>query len=123
MTSSLGYPAYYPLHPVVPRRPVRAVLMDLDGTSVHSEPFWIWIIEQTTASLLGDPGFRLEPADQPYVSGHSVSEHLQYCIDKYCPAATVEEARRLLLRARTAGDAVDRRRAGAERMLSCLRRG
>jgi beta-phosphoglucomutase len=93
VTSSLGYPAYYPLHPVSLRRPVKAVLMDLDGTSVHSEPFWIWIIEQTTASLLGDPAFKLESADQPYVSGHSVSEHLQYCIDKYCPRATVEEAR------------------------------
>ncbi len=93
VTSALGYPAYYPLHPVRLGRPVKAVLMDLDGTSVHSEPFWIWIIEQTTASLLGDPAFRLEPGDQPYVSGHSVSEHLQYCIDKYCPTATVEEAR------------------------------
>ena len=65
VTSSLGYPAYYPLHPVALRRPVKAVLMDLDGTSVHSEPFWIWIIEQTTASLLGDPGFELEPATSP----------------------------------------------------------
>jgi beta-phosphoglucomutase-like phosphatase (HAD superfamily) len=93
VTSALGYPAYYPLHAVTPRRPVKAVLMDLDGTSVRSEPFWIWIIEQTTASLLGDPGFRLEPADLPYVSGHSVSEHLQYCIDKYCPTASLEDAR------------------------------
>jgi beta-phosphoglucomutase len=94
VTSALGYPAYYPLHPVTLKRPVKAVLMDLDGTSVHSEPFWIWIIEQTTASLLGDPAFRLEAADQPYVSGHSVSEHLQYCIDKYRPGAIVEDARR-----------------------------
>jgi beta-phosphoglucomutase len=91
--SSMGYPAYYPVHPVAPRRPVRAVLMDLDGTSVRSEHFWVWIIEQTTASLLGNPRFTLEAADLPYVSGHSVSEHLQHCLRKYCPDRTVEEAR------------------------------
>jgi len=91
--SAMGYPAYYPVRPVAIRKPVRAVLMDLDGTSVHSESFWTWIIERTTASLLGDPGFRLEQADLPHVSGHSVSEHLQYCIGKYCPTSTVEQAR------------------------------
>ena len=91
--SALGYPAYYPVHPVALERPVRAVLMDLDGTSVHSEGFWIWIIERTTASLLGDPHFELESADLPFVSGHSVSEHLSYCVRKYCPDKTVEEAR------------------------------
>jgi beta-phosphoglucomutase-like phosphatase (HAD superfamily) len=67
--------------------------MDLDGTTVHSEHFWIWIIEKTIASLRGEPKFRLESADEPHVSGHSVSEHLQYCIGKYCPGKTVEEAR------------------------------
>jgi len=92
--SAMGYPAYYPVHPVEVRKPLQAVLMDLDGTSVHSEGFWIWIIERTTAGLLGDPGFRLEESDLPHVSGHSVSEHLQYCIGKYCPGKTVEEARR-----------------------------
>ena len=91
--SALGYPAYYPVHPVALERPVQAVLMDLDGTSVHSEGFWIWIIERTTASLLGEPRFELEPADLPFVSGHSVSEHLTYCVRKYCPDKTVEEAR------------------------------
>jgi beta-phosphoglucomutase-like phosphatase (HAD superfamily) len=91
--SAMGYPAYYPVHPVAVGKPVRAVLMDLDGTSVRSEDFWIWIIQQTTASVLGDPGFELEEADIPFVSGHSVSEHLQYCIDKYCPDKSVEIAR------------------------------
>ena len=91
--SALGYPAYYPVHPVAIRKPVRAVLMDLDGTSVRSESFWVWMIQLTTASLVGNPAFELEDADLPYVSGHSVSEHLEHCIRKYCPDRTVEEAR------------------------------
>lgn len=92
--SSMGYPAYYPVFPVSLNKPVKAVLMDLDGTSVRSEEFWIWIIQKTTASLLDNPRFELENDDIPYVSGHSVSEHLQYCIQKYCPDKTVEDARR-----------------------------
>ena len=93
--SALGYPAYYPVLPVSLDRPVEAVLMDLDGTSVRSEHFWIWIIERTTASLLGNPRFQLEEADIPFVSGHSVSEHLEHCVRKYCPDRTLEEARGL----------------------------
>jgi beta-phosphoglucomutase-like phosphatase (HAD superfamily) len=93
VNSALGYPAYYPVHPVRIDTPVRAVLMDLDGTSVRSEAFWIWIIQFSIASLLGDPRFELEGSDLPHVSGHSVSEHLQYCLDKYCPDKTVEQAR------------------------------
>jgi beta-phosphoglucomutase len=92
--SDLGYPAYYPVHPVRMEKPVKAILMDLDGTSVRSEAFWIWIIERTVASLLGNPNFELGEADLPYVSGHSASEHLKYCIKKYCPDKTVEEARK-----------------------------
>ncbi len=91
--SAIGYPAYYPLKPVSIQKPVKAVLMDLDGTSVRSESFWMWIIEKTVASLLEDEDFRLEKADEPFVSGHSVSEHLQYCIDKYCPDKTLAAAR------------------------------
>ena len=91
--SAMSYPAYYPVHPVELKKPVKAVLMDLDGTSVRSEEFWIWIIEMTTASLLKTPRFQLEEADMPFVSGHSVSEHLKYCIHKYCPDKPLELAR------------------------------
>ena len=93
VNSSMGYPAYYPVHQVEMQKPIKAVLMDLDGTSERSEKFWIWIIEKTTASLLDNPKFQLEEADIPFVSGHSVSEHLTHCIRKYCPDKTVEEAR------------------------------
>lgn len=91
--SSMGYPAYYVVHPVRLEKPILGVLMDLDGTSVRSEGFWVWVIQLTVASLLGDPSFHLEEADLPYVSGHSVSEHLSHCIRKYCPGRTLEEAR------------------------------
>ncbi|WP_242972542.1 HAD family hydrolase [Lachnoclostridium sp. An169] len=93
--SALGYPAIYKVPEAHYEGPATAILMDLDGTSVRSESFWIWIIEQTVAKLKKDMGFTLESADEPYVSGHSVSEHLQYCIDKYCPEKTVEEARQI----------------------------
>ena len=38
--SAIGHPAYYPIHPVSLKKPIKAVLMDLDGTSVRSEEFW-----------------------------------------------------------------------------------
>ncbi len=93
VNSALGYPACYPVHDVQIDKPIEAVCMDLDGTTLRSEDFWVWIIQQATASLLDNPKFELEEADVPYVSGHSVSEHLQYCVNKYCPDKTVEEAR------------------------------
>lgn len=93
VNSALGYPAYYPIRKVQIEKPVKAVLMDLDGTSVRSEKFWIWIIQLSIASLMDNPSFELEEDDIPYVSGHSVSEHLEYCIQKYCPDKTVEQAR------------------------------
>ena len=91
--SAMGYPAIYPVPEARFEGPATAVLMDLDGTSVHSEEFWVWAIEQSAARLLGNPRFELEQADAPFVSGHSVSEHLQYCIDKYAPGASLEAAR------------------------------
>lgn len=94
LKSAMGFPAYYPVHQVKIEKPVQAVLMDLDGTSVRSEPFWIWIIQKSIASLLDKKNFKLEEEDIPFVSGFSVSEHLKYCIQKYCPKKTVEEARK-----------------------------
>ena len=91
--SSLGYPAYYPLFKAELKKPIKAVLMDLDGTTVRSEGFWMWIIQLTVSSLLGNQKFELEVSDIPFISGNSVSEHLQYCIYKYCPGISVEKAR------------------------------
>lgn len=95
VNSKMDYPAYYPVHPVSFAPPFQAVLMDLDGTSIHSEDYWVWIIQVTTATLLDNPTFELEDEDLPFVAGHSVSEHLTYCVDKYCPNKSVEEARQV----------------------------
>lgn len=92
--SSMGYPAIYPMHETRFEKKAEAVLMDLDGTSVHSEEFWMWIIERTTARLLGKSDFKREAEDEPFISGHSVSEHLQYMIDKYIKGGSLELARR-----------------------------
>ncbi len=92
--SSMGYPAIYPMHETTFEPKAEAILMDLDGTSVHSEAFWMWVIEQTTARLLGNSNFKYEKEDEPFISGHSVSEHLQYMIDKYAKGESLELARR-----------------------------
>lgn len=86
-------PVYYPLKKHAFKGPAKAILMDLDGTSVKSEGFWIWIIEQTVCRMMGNPDFKLAEEDVPYVSGFSVSEHLRYCIEKYNLNGTLETAR------------------------------
>lgn len=92
--SSMGYPAIYPLLETHFEPKADAILMDLDGTSVHSESFWMWIIERTTAKLLNNNFFKYEPEDEPFISGHSVSEHLQYMINKYVKGESLELARK-----------------------------
>lgn len=91
--SKMGYPAIYPMHKVRFEPKAKAVLMDLDGTSVHSESFWMWVIDKTTARLLGRNSFEHETEDEPFISGHSVSEHLQYMIGKYVKGGRLELAR------------------------------
>jgi len=93
--SAFGQSAFYEMKPVKFEPPATKVLMDLDGTSVNSEKFWIWIIERTIARLMKNDKFELIPEDEPHVSGHSVSEHLQYCIDRYCPGQSITQARTL----------------------------
>jgi hypothetical protein len=48
---TLGYPAYYPLHPVQLRRPIKAVLMDSMAPKFAATLLDL-IIEQTTSLLM-----------------------------------------------------------------------
>jgi beta-phosphoglucomutase-like phosphatase (HAD superfamily) len=96
--SELGCPAYYPIHESALKKPVKAALMDLDGTTVRSEAFWVSIIEKTVRAVSGDAGFSFRAEDLPFVSGHSVSEHLSYCVGKYAPKASLASAREMYTR-------------------------
>lgn len=78
-----GVDAFYPLNELKTNEKVKYVLMDLDGTTVKSEEFWIYLIERTTAEMLANPEFKLENSDFPFVSGFSTVEHLEYTKNKY----------------------------------------
>lgn len=81
--SSVGTSTYYSLRDVSIGSNVTAVLMDLDGTTADSEKFWIDVIRKVVAEITGNPSFSFSQGDMPFVSGHSVSEHLDYCIKKF----------------------------------------
>ena len=84
--------ALYPLGPVSFEKPARAVMTDLDGTTLSSELFWVYVIEYTMRELLGDKKFGLEEADLPFVCGYTTAEHLRYCIAKYAQGKSLSEA-------------------------------
>ena len=86
-----GVEATYPFEKPTTQFPIQAVLMDLDGTTVISEEFWIYLIEKTVKRL-SSPAFCLSQEDTPYVSGFSTAEHLEYCLKKYKIEKTVNEA-------------------------------
>lgn len=87
-----GVEATYPLRDGNYGGKASFVMMDLDGTTVKSEEFWIWLIEKTVQRLLGKPQFTLSAEDIPFVSGFSTIEHLDYCIKKYAIPKTSLEA-------------------------------
>lgn len=86
------FTVYYPLSETKIKYPIKAVLMDLDGTTLYSEDFWVHVIEETMRTLMNKESFHVTDRDIPFVSGHSVSEHLQYCIDKYCAGKDLNDA-------------------------------
>ena len=86
-----GVEATYPFEKPQTEFPIQAVLMDLDGTTVISEEFWIYLIEKTVEQI-SSPDFRLSEEDTPFVSGFSTAEHLEYCLNKYRIPKTVNEA-------------------------------
>lgn len=80
--STSGQSAIYPLNRVEMEFPVEYIVMDLDGTSIISEEFWIEIVRKTASSLLGKE-ITFCDEDVPYVSGYTTAEHLDYALRKY----------------------------------------
>ena len=90
--TNYGVNASYLISPVDFCGPAKAILMDLDGTTLTSEEFWIFVIEQTMQKLLGDGKFSLEESDIPFVSGFTTVDHLNYCLNKYMPDEDINSA-------------------------------
>ncbi|MGI6714420.1 MAG: HAD family hydrolase [Bacilli bacterium] len=87
-----GVEVIYPLRKTVKNKTTKYVLMDLDGTTVESEEFWMYLIELTCREMLADASFRLSFDDVPFVSGFSTFEHLEYCKEKYGFSQEISEA-------------------------------
>ncbi len=90
-----GVCATYPLTEAVFEPKAKVLLMDLDGTTVKSEEFWIYLIQKTIRTISKNPDFTFSEEDIPHVSGFSTVEHLTYAINKYnilCDAATANAA-------------------------------
>lgn len=87
-----GVQATYPWRDGAYKGKAKYLLMDLDGTSIQSEEFWIYMIEKTVQTVKNDPSFRLQEEDFPFVSGFTAIEHLDYCIKKFGLNVTPNEA-------------------------------
>jgi len=92
-------PPRFALLPVTIQAPLQAVLLDLDGTCVKSEPLWIAVILQVTNEMRQSenlpPLDSFKPDDLPHVSGRTVPEHLAYCQAEFFPHGTSNAAREI----------------------------
>lgn len=89
-----GVEATYPIPEVKFRPKAEILLMDLDGTTVKSEEFWMYLMQLTVRRVMKDDGFCFREEDIPHIAGFSTYEHLEYCIKKYkidCSVAVANE--------------------------------
>ncbi|WP_336210125.1 HAD family hydrolase [Nonomuraea sp. LPB2021202275-12-8] len=71
---------------------LQAVLFDMDGTLVDTEPLW-W---QATASVARTLGFELGPADTPHVLGHTVEDTAAHLLSARPPSRPAESTTDLI---------------------------
>lgn len=88
--SCCGQTAVYPLEATELKLPIEYIVMDLDGTSIISEEFWIDVIGKTASELTGRQ-IEFTPQDIPFVSGYTTVEHLDYVLRRYgAPGVTYD---------------------------------
>lgn len=85
-------PVIYPVEQTLFKKPVKALLMDLDGTTIMSEEYWIEAIQEAVRRLTKQKAFTFTTEDLPHVAGYSTREHLDYCIKKYNIAISINQA-------------------------------
>jgi len=112
LCSKMGVnPPRFALVPATLRAPLQAVLLDLDGTCVKSEPLWIAVILQVTNEMRErehlPPLESFQPEDTPHVSGRTVPEHLAYCRAKFFPHGGTDDARAIYDRITTSDDEME----------------
>lgn len=99
VNNKIGIFPSFAMLPATIKPPIKGVLLDLDGTCVKSESFWIAVILETVNRTRR--GFDMPPlegfdsSELPHISGRTVPEHLLYCIDSYCPKATLGDIQNL----------------------------
>lgn len=95
LNNKVGIFPSFAMLPARMKAPLKGVLLDLDGTCVKSEAFWIAVILEAVnrmrARLGMPPVGAFGDSELPHISGRTVPEHLLYCIQHYCPRATLGE--------------------------------
>lgn len=95
LNNKIGLFPSFALLPAQIEPPIKGVLLDLDGTCVKSEAFWIAVILETVNRMRRRFGMPQLPAfdrsELPHISGRTVPEHLLYCIQRHCPQAALSD--------------------------------
>lgn len=74
--------AFYQLLPAKIKAPIKAVLMDMDGSSTDTEKLVLEAIRKMMSEVL-NKDFQFKKEDMQHVMGDATSTHIQYLIQEY----------------------------------------
>ncbi|MCF7861972.1 HAD family phosphatase [Candidatus Woesearchaeota archaeon] len=73
----------YPLLNSTIQKPVKAVMMDMDGSSTDTEKLVLVALRKMMAEAVGVANFDFKPEDMQHIMGDSTSNHISYLIKEY----------------------------------------